>query len=83
MAGATFRDGKIGTASVDNDTLPEFQIFYASREETATTAAGFVQVPVYTNGTREHLLCTLPFQTGSTMSAEAIVLAGVALYVTD
>lgn len=43
---------------------------------------GYVRVPVYTNATREHLLCTLPLETG-TMDAQAIVLAGVAVYVAE
>lgn len=60
--------------------MPDFQLFYTNRDGPAPT--GFVLVPVYTNATREHLLCTLPLETG-TMDGQAIVLAGVALYVAD
>lgn len=66
--------------------LPAFQIrFDVERSESAANAAAIdknmIELPLYSNSSREHLICTLKLST--TIEKEAIILSGVALVVPD
>lgn len=66
--------------------LSAFQIrFDVERPESAADAAAIdkdmIALPLYSNSSREHLICTLKLSTN--IEKEAIILSGVALVVPD
>lgn len=62
--------------------LPAFQIRFDVEESDSTSNdKDIIELPLYSNSTREHLICTLKLST--TIDKEAIILSGAALVVPD
>ena len=64
--------------------LPEFQINFNIQTDNADAAAtdkDIIELPLYSNSSREHLICTLKLYTAA--GKETIILSGVALIVPD
>lgn len=64
---------------INSTMLPEFQINF--NIQTDYTDKDMIELPLYSNSSREHLICTLKLCT--TVGKEAIILSGVALIVPD
>lgn len=65
--------------SSQSNIIPDFQINF--NVEAETQEKDVVELPLYSNSSREHLICTLKIR--ADITKEAITLAGVALIVPE
>lgn len=65
--------------SSQSNIVPDFQINFNIDAE--THEKDVIELPLYSNSSREHLICTLKMRTDATK--EAITLAGVAFIVPE
>lgn len=62
-----------------SNIIPDFQINFNINTE--SLEKDVVELPLYSNSSREHLICTLNMRTD--VVKEAIILAGIALIVPE
>lgn len=65
--------------SSQSNTIPDFSINYNVNDDVHDKDV--IELPLYSNSSREHLLCMLKMQTN--VAKDAIILAGVALIVPE
>lgn len=77
----------LATTSAAVSMLPEFQIHFDLQPDDALAGSGnrydkdTIELPLYANVTREHLICMIKVNT--TVDVQTVVLAGVALIVPE
>lgn len=82
--GASFRNNKVVmfdqiTPSHQSNIMPDFRINF--NVESDVHEKNVIELPLYSNSSREHLICTLKVRTD--IPKDTIVLAGVALIVPE
>lgn len=81
--GASFRNNKVvifdEITTPQSNILPEFCINFNVNGD--LHEKGVIELPLYSNSSREHLICVLKVRTDATK--DAIILAGVALVVPE